>query len=95
MAYRVQCLVKNKDKTVEFINHRSRLAYETLFHYSIFTIKLRREYTNKISLMISNIYSFMQSDGNSICGDVVLDNFNMVCSDEDNLEDQKYEKRIF
>ena len=37
----------------------------------------------------------MQSDGNSFCGDVVLDSFKMVNSDKDCIEDQKYEKRIF
>ena len=31
------------------------------------------------------IYSVMQSDGNSICEDVVLDRFNMVYSDEDRI----------
>ena len=29
------------------------------------------------------MYSVMQSDGNSFCGDVVLDSYNMVYSDED------------
>ena len=28
-------------------------------------------------------YSVIYSDGNSFCGDVVLDSFNMVYSDED------------
>ena len=32
----------------------------------------------------------MQSDGNSFCGDVVLDSLNMVYSEE-----EKYEKKIF
>ena len=36
----------------------------------------------------------MQSDGNSFCGDVVLDSFNIVKSDKDSLKDQPYEKRI-
>ena len=36
----------------------------------------------------------MQSNGNSFCGDVVSDGFNMVYSDEDRIQDQKYEKRI-
>ena len=30
----------------------------------------------------------MQSDGNSLCGDVVLDSFNMVYRDEDSIYDQ-------
>ena len=34
----------------------------------------------------------MQSDGNSIYGDVVLDSFNKVFQDEDSIFDQKYEK---
>ena len=37
----------------------------------------------------------MQSDGNSYCGDVVLDSFNMTYRDEDGILDQKYEKQIF
>ena len=37
----------------------------------------------------------MQSDGNSFYGEVVLDNFNMVYSDEDSMLYQKYEKQIF
>ena len=38
-------------------------------------------------------YNVLQSDGNSFCGDVVLDSFNMVCSDEDSIYDLKYEKK--
>ena len=33
----------------------------------------------------------MQSDGNSFYGDVVLDSFNMVYSNENRIEDHKYE----
>ena len=36
----------------------------------------------------------MQSDGNSFCGDVVLDSFNMSFRDEDSILEQKYEKQI-
>ena len=36
----------------------------------------------------------MQSDGNSFCGDVVLDGFNMSYRDEDSILEQKYEKQI-
>ena len=36
-------------------------------------------------------YSVMQSDGNSFSGDVVLNNYNMVYSDEDNIWGQKYD----
>ena len=37
----------------------------------------------------------MQSDGNSFCGDVVLDGFNMSYRDEDSILEQKYENQIF
>ena len=37
----------------------------------------------------------MQSDGNSFCGKVVFDSFNMAYRDEDRILDQKYEKQIF
>ena len=40
-------------------------------------------------------YSVMQSDGNSFCGGVVLNSFNMVYGDEVSMIDQKYEKQIF
>ena len=46
-------------------------------------------------LLLRYIYSVIQSDGNSFCGDVVLDSFNIVYSDEDSILDQKYEKWIF
>jgi len=36
----------------------------------------------------------MQSDGNSFCGDVVLDSFNKAYRDEDSILDQKFEKQI-
>ena len=38
-------------------------------------------------------YSVMQSDGNSFCGDVVLDSFNKASRDEDNILDQIYKKQ--
>ena len=38
-------------------------------------------------------YSVMQYDGNSFCGDVVLDSFNMAYSDKDSIKDQKYEHK--
>ena len=40
------------------------------------------------------IYSVMQSDGNSFCGDVVLDNFINASKDENNILDQTYKKQI-
>ena len=35
----------------------------------------------------------MQSDGNGICGDVVLDNINKASRDEDNILDQMYKRK--
>ena len=43
---------------------------------------------------MSSSYSLMQSDGNIFGEDVVLKSFNIVYSDEDSVEDQKYEKQI-
>ena len=37
----------------------------------------------------------MQSDGNSFSGDVVLNDFDMVFSDENNKLDKIYQKQIF
>jgi len=34
---------------------------------------------------ILNVYSVMQSDGNSFCGDFVLDSFNKTSRDEENF----------
>ena len=34
----------------------------------------------------------MQSDGNSFCGDIVFDIFNMAYRDKYNILDQKYDK---
>ena len=36
----------------------------------------------------------MQSDGNSFCGDVVLDGVIIAYRDEDRISDQIYEKQI-
>ena len=36
----------------------------------------------------------MQSDGNSFCGDVVLDDFKMSYKDEDSILGQKREKKM-
>ena len=41
-----------------------------------------------------NLYSVTQSYANSFCGDVVLDTFNNVSRDEDNILDQIYIKQI-
>ena len=35
----------------------------------------------------------MQSDGNSFCGDVVLNIFNMAFRDEENILDQAYKSK--
>ena len=40
------------------------------------------------------MYSVTQSYANSFWGDVVLDTFNNVSSDEDNILDQLYTKQI-
>ena len=37
----------------------------------------------------------MQADGNSFCGDVVMNSFNMAYRDEDSILDQIYKKQIF
>ena len=42
-----------------------------------------------------SINTVMQSDGNSFCGNVVLDSFVMEYNDEDSILDEKYEKQIF
>ena len=39
-------------------------------------------------------YSVMQSDGNSLLGNVVLDSFNKASRDEDNILGQIYKKAI-
>ena len=41
------------------------------------------------------MYSVMQSDGNSFCGDVVLDSFNMLNMDEDSILDQSMKSKHF
>ena len=43
---------------------------------------------------IQNCYTVMQSDRNTFNGDVVLDSFNKVSREEDNILDQKYKKQI-
>ena len=40
-------------------------------------------------------YSVIQSGGNSLCGDVVLDSFNMVYRDEDSIYDQNKNSESF
>ena len=40
------------------------------------------------------LYSVMQSDGNSISGDVVLDSFNVAYLDEFNISDHNIKKQI-
>ena len=44
--------------------------------------------------LTSIVYSVMQLDGNTFCGDVVLDSYNMAHGHEDSVLDQKYEKQI-
>ena len=38
-------------------------------------------------------YSVMQSDGNSFCGDVVLNSFDKASRDKDNILDQVYKSK--
>ena len=38
-------------------------------------------------------YSVMQSDANSLCGDVVSDSFNKICRNEDNILKQIYKSK--
>ena len=38
-------------------------------------------------------YAVMQSDGNGICGYVVLDSFNKASGNEDNILDQMYKSK--
>ena len=45
------------------------------------------------TIMYQSIYSVMQSDGNSICGDVVSDSFNKTSRDEDNILVQIYKSK--
>ena len=40
-------------------------------------------------------YSVMQSDGNSYCGNVVLNSFNKESRNEDNILDQIYKSKYF
>ena len=43
---------------------------------------------------IQPVYSVTQSYANSLLGDVVLDGFNVVCKNEDNILDQIYIKQM-
>ena len=49
---------------------------------------------NVYVLDVMNWYSVMQSYANSFWGDVVLDTFNNVSRDEDNILDKIYIKQI-
>ena len=49
---------------------------------------------NHFGLVDIQIYSVMQSDGNSFCGDVVLGSFNVSYRDEDSILEQMYYKQI-
>ena len=43
-----------------------------------------------LSIFLMYYNSVMQSDGNSVFGDGVLDSVNMACRDEDNISDKIY-----
>ena len=47
------------------------------------------------SQTLSNVYSVMQSDGNSFGGDVVWDTFNKISRDEDNILYKIYKANMF
>ena len=40
------------------------------------------------------VYSVMQSDGNSFCQDVMLENINLASRVKNRISDQIYEKKI-
>ena len=44
---------------------------------------------------LRQVYSVMQSDGNSFGGDVVFGSFNKACRDEDSIQENIYVKQIF
>ena len=72
------------EKKIIFVNYEVRAGCPKLGHTTMLLL-----------LFLSRMYSVMQSDGNSFCGDVVLDSFSMVYSDENNIKDHKYKKRFF
>ena len=48
---------------------------------------------NQVRILLAHACYRIQSDGNSFCGDVVLDSFNKASRDEDNILDQKYKSK--
>ena len=62
------------------------------FSYSIHYIPNTAELSN---LYRFRIYSVVQSDGNSFCGDVVLDSFNMAYRDKNSILDQNMKSKYF
>ena len=50
--------------------------------------------TGQEDIYTENTLRFMKSDGNSFCGDVVLNSFNMSYRDEDSILEQKYGVQI-
>ena len=57
---------------------------QVIFYNELVLHKTFPESASRESMLKSG-YSVMQSDGNSLCGDVVLESFNMVYSDEDSI----------
>ena len=64
----------------------------TVFHdyYNPFTYNQHQDYVIPFR---QDMYSVMQSDRNSFCGDVVLGSFNQTSWDEDNILDQIYKRK--
>ena len=77
----------------------SKLFYKLEdFQYSEYiqfteTYPIFGKFSNSFIQNVKLLYSVMQSDGNSFCGDVVLDSFNKTYRDEDNILDQIYKSK--
>ena len=65
-----------------------KLEAEWVFSFLCITLPINYPYNNRFST-----YSVMQSDGNSISGDVVLDSFNRAFWDVYNILDQIYKSK--
>ena len=51
--------------------------------------------TQRVHTELADRYSVMQSDGNFLCGDFVLDSFNKAYSDEDSILDKRIKNKHF
>ena len=61
----------------------------------MYLVSLTLRNKNLLLLMFNKDYSMLHSNGNSVCGYVVLDGVNMTYRDEDNGFYQIYAKQIF